>query len=405
MRRQITIAGVAAILVLALAPAATGARATCNDLSTTIFADGEAAITLGTPNSDVIVGTSGDDIIDGRGGDDTICGLGGDDILSGGGGDDWIDGGQGSDSLSGIRGVDTLLGGPGNDRLHGGSGDDMLEGGTGADELRGGRGYDTLEGGDGADRLYGNADADVLRGGDDVDLLRAGSGIDECTGEQLVSCEIAEVSPGDQGRQVTYLQRRLADALLYRGRATGVYPVDDTDLPGQMTAAVFAFHKLYQDPVGDHWTSTDHVSARWTLEDWYRLQAFTPVAPVGRSGEPNRIEVDARHEVMWLIRNGELVGIFHVSIGGEYRYLYNGEWRWASTPRGKFDIDRYDLGTRTPGYQYKSWYFHQNYFAVHGFYKVPPYPASHGCVRVVYEDADWLTKRLQIGWPVHIWDE
>ena len=128
----------------------------------------------------------------------------------------------------------------------------------------------------------------------------------------------------------------------------------------------------------------DHVSATWTLDDWDRLEGFDPVAPKSRDLEPNRLEVDAYHEVMWLVLDGELAGIFHVSIGGEYLYLYQGEYRLAHTPRGDFDIDRYSLGRQVNGYQYKSWFFERNYFAVHGFYKVPPYPASHGCVRVLY---------------------
>jgi len=244
----------------------------------------------------------------------------------------------------------------------------------------------------------------VLRGGGDLDVLRAGYGVDECTGESLGGCEIAEVLPGDQGLHVSYLQTNLAEAKLYRGPIDGVYPIDGITRPGRMTAAVLAFHKLHQDPVGDQWTPEDHVSPDWTLDDWDRLVVFEASAPVSRDGEPNRIEVDAHHEVMWLILDGEVAGIFHVAIGGEYLYTYNGEWRLAHTPRGDFDIDRFSLGTKTNGYQYKSWFFEQNYFAVHGFYKVPPYPASHGCVRVVYDDADWLTERLAVSWPIHVWD-
>jgi len=441
MRRHITTLGAAAFLVMSLAPQAAAVPSVCNGLDPTITADGLGEVIVGTAGDDVIMGTSGADTIRGFGGNDTICGLGGPDILYGGPGDDWIMGGPGADRIYGTGGSDIIDGGPGNDRLAGGPGDDVLTAGDGNDTLRGGYDADFLDGGDGEDRLFGGTEADwldggdaddylhggkagdtllggmgddemwgrggadVMHGGDDIDLLRAGYGIDECTGEQLGGCEVAEVSPGDQGLHVTYLQSRLADALLYRGPENGSYPVDALDQPGRMTAAVFAFHKLHQDPLGDQWTAEDNVSAEWTLADWALLNAFVPEVPRERTGELNRLEVDAHHEVMWMVLDGELAGIFHVSIGGEYRYMYNGEWRIAHTPRGDFDIDRYAVGTTTPGYQYKSWYFEQNYYAVHGFWKVPPYPASHGCVRVLFEDADWLTARLKVSWPIHIWDE
>ncbi len=254
--------------------------------------------------------------------------------------------------------------------------------------------------------MEGRRGGDVLTGGEGTDDLRAGPGIDECIGEELRGCEIAPVSPGDRGYHVRYLQIALRQNLLYRGPVDGTYPDDAWDRPGDMTAAVYAFHKLHRDPLGTRWDreSGDYVSPEWTLRDWERLEAFDPAAPKERTGEPNRVEVDARREVMWLILDGEVAGIFHVSIGGEYFYWLNGEPMIAHTPRGDWDFDRYSYGRKVAGYQYKSWYFEQNYFAVHGFWKVPPYPSSHGCVRVTYDEADWLTLRLKIGWPIHVWD-
>jgi len=289
--------------------------------------------------------------------------------------------------------------------LNGNAGADLLDGGGANDYLMGGSGPDVLLGGEGADDIWGRGGADVLNGGADPDVLRAGFGIDECTGESLSSCEMTDVSPGDSGHSVRYLQKRLSRALLYRGPLNGVYPVDSLTRPGDMTGAVYAFHKLHRDPVGDAWTDADHVSDRWTIADWHLLESFDPSPPVDRPDEPNRIEVDAYHEVMWLVLDGEVAGVFHVSIGNEQLAYVNGEYRRSHTPRGDFDIDRYSLGTKTAGWQYKSWYFEQNYFAVHGFYKVPPFPASHGCVRVTYDEADWLTVRLEVGWPIHVWDE
>jgi putative cell wall-binding protein len=227
--------------------------------------------------------------------------------------------------------------------------------------------------------------------------------------------ETTEVSPGDSGPAVEYLQRILTHARLYRGPIDGRYPNDPWESPGSMTAAIYAFHKLYQSPEGDAWTLGDHVGPHWTIEDWQRLGSFTPEPPVARAGEPDRFEVDAHHEVMWLILDGEVAGIFHVSVGGEFTYWYspNGKYEVAHTPRGDLDVKRYRLvANRTlayqMGYMYRAWdyEFTHRWMALHGYRSVPPYPASHGCVRVIFDDADWIYAQVRegIGLPFHIWD-
>ena len=177
-----------------------------------------------------------------------------------------------------------------------------------------------------------------------------------------------------------------------------------------MTSAVYAFHKLHQSPSGGAWTSSDHVDGDWTVEDWELLQDFTPEAPVDRAGEPDRFEVDAHHEIMWMILDGEVVGIFHVSVGGEFTYWWSGTGQneVAHTPRGDLDVDHYWAGYRQQGWMYRAWYYKytHRWMAMHGYYTVPPYPASHGCVRVVYDDADWIYAQVGkgLGLPFHIWD-
>ncbi|HEX5630449.1 MAG TPA: L,D-transpeptidase, partial [Acidimicrobiia bacterium] len=227
--------------------------------------------------------------------------------------------------------------------------------------------------------------------------------------------ETTEVSPGDSGPAVEYLQRILTHARLYRGPIDGRYPNDPWESPGSMTAAVYAFHKLYQSPDGTAWTPSNHVGPHWTIEDWQRVGSFTPEPPVARAGEPDRFEVDAHRELMWLILDGEVAAIFHVSVGGEFTYWYspNGRYEVAHTPRGDLDVDHYQLvANRTVAYSqlymYRAWYYlyTHRWMALHGYRYVPPYPASHGCVRVVFDDADWIYARVgaAVGVPFHIWD-
>lgn len=223
--------------------------------------------------------------------------------------------------------------------------------------------------------------------------------------------ETTVVSPGDSGPAVEYLQRVLTNARLYRGPIDGLYPNDPWQSPGNMMSAVYAFHKFYDSPQGVAWTTSDHVNPVWTIEDWQRLRSFTPDPPVARAGEPNRFEVDAHNELMWLVLDGEVAAIFHVSVGGEFTYYWSGTRRYevAHTPRGDLDVDHWALvKNRQQGWMYRAWYYKytHRWMALHGYYTVPPYPSSHGCVRVTYDDADWIYAQVGggVGLPFHIWD-
>ncbi len=126
--RRSSLAAIAALVLLALLPAAAG-----------------AVVKRGTPLGDRLVGTANPDRIDGLGGPDSIDGGGGSDVLRGGGGDDRLRGGGGNDLLVGGAGADRLVGGAGRDRLEGGLGDDALDAADGVrDELACGPGLDTV---------------------------------------------------------------------------------------------------------------------------------------------------------------------------------------------------------------------------------------------------------------------
>jgi peptidoglycan hydrolase-like protein with peptidoglycan-binding domain len=86
------------------------------------------------------------------------------------------------------------------------------------------------------------------------------------------------------------------------------------------------------------------------------------------------IEVNKTKQVLYVVRNGKVIHISPVSTAG-----LPGRF----TPEGQFSIYR-----KVPGYDpsplgilYKPMYFTGGY-AIHGNPSVPPYPASHGCIRV-----------------------
>ena len=63
--------------------------------------------------------------------------------------------------------------------------------------------------------------------------------------------------------------------------------------------------------------------------------------------------------------------------------------RGFHTPTGAFRVYRREL--RSWSYLYRVWlpcalYFQEGH-AFHGYYSVPSYPASHGCVRMTLADA------------------
>jgi L,D-transpeptidase catalytic domain/Putative peptidoglycan binding domain len=106
---------------------------------------------------------------------------------------------------------------------------------------------------------------------------------------------------------------------------------------------------------------------------WSRLEQ--PVEPRPRYKRPaSHIEVSKARQVLYVVRGGRIVLISPVSTAGIPGYY---------TPVGRFAIYR-----KVPGYDpsplgvlYKPMYFTGGY-AIHGNPSVPPYPASHGCVRV-----------------------
>jgi len=103
------------------------------------------------------------------------------------------------------------------------------------------------------------------------------------------------------------------------------------------------------------------------------------------------VEVSIKHQVMVFADNGNVVRIYHVSTGK------------PSTPtvRGTFYVYSKDPGTNAKG-MVMSNYFHNGY-AIHGYAEVPPYNASHGCVRVPIPNAASIFSWVHIGTRVDVY--
>jgi hypothetical protein len=141
--------------------------------------------------------------------------------------------------------------------------------------------------------------------------------------------------------------------------------------------AVLAFQKVHGLP------RTGSVDSRF----WGVLRTSGP--PLARLRSGDHIEIDKTRQVLFEIRNGEVISVSHVSTGAT-----------GNTPVGHWHV--YAKG---PGFNAKGMYdslFFIGEFAIHGYISVPSYPASHGCVRTPFWFARGFYSRWGIGTSVYV---
>ncbi|MGE5272954.1 MAG: L,D-transpeptidase family protein [Verrucomicrobiota bacterium] len=181
-------------------------------------------------------------------------------------------------------------------------------------------------------------------------------GYDSVSRELRATLRPPNLSLGTTSQAVTELARRLA-ALHY------AVPSFSPTFGGDFVQSVYAFQKV------QGLDRTGSVDASF----WTRLEH--PRIPAPRYSEPaDHIEVDKAHQTLYVVRGGKIALISPVSTAGIAGYY---------TPEGRFAIYRKVTGyDPSPlGVLLDPMYFVGGY-AIHGNPSVPPYPASHGCVRV-----------------------
>lgn len=196
------------------------------------------------------------------------------------------------------------------------------------------------------------------------------------------------VEPGDAGPWVALLQERLADAGFRPGRVDGEF--------GKATlGAVYAFQKVHDLP-----RDGSFRDAYWEL-------LGTDVELPSKDEVPDRVEIDLNKQVLFLVEDQEVKAVLPVSSGnGETYRGSTGSLVRARTPEGGYSFYRHIDGWRISylGGLYRPYYFRGGY-AIHGSSSVPPYPASHGCVRVELHDMDYLTTELNLGMPIYVYGQ
>lgn len=107
--------------------------------------------------------------------------------------------------------------------------------------------------------------------------------------------------------------------------------------------------------------------------------------PLRFPGAGRHVEVDISKQLMAFASGGKVTRIYHVSTGAP----------GTPTIRGTYRVYRKDWGTNAKG-MVNSSYFIRGY-AIHGYADVPPYNASHGCVRVPVPSAASIYNWIKYG--------
>ena len=183
------------------------------------------------------------------------------------------------------------------------------------------------------------------------------------------------------GPETARVQQRLLDLGFWLQSTNGDYGVTTSQ-------AVMAFQK-YAGLVAN--SEVDDATAAALTNATTRAY--------GTANQGSLIEVDKDRQLLFIIQEANTVWTINISSGSgiPFKERDKNEWgKWvqgdAITPDGIFVIDRQvEKGWRTGdlGDIYRPKYFNMG-IGLHGAYKIPNYPASHGCVRMSTPAMDFI---------------
>jgi len=174
---------------------------------------------------------------------------------------------------------------------------------------------------------------------------------------------LPSLSRGSRGGSVRLLERMLRDRHYAIPRVDSVYGYDTVE-------AIWAFQKVHRLP----------RTGRVTPSLWRRLSRVG--APAARVRHGDHLEIDKTRQILFEVRDGRVVNVLHISTGAT-----------GNTPVGGWRVYSKLRGYNALGMYYSLFFL--GGFAIHGYHSVPPYPASHGCVRIPI----WAAYALFNRWP------
>ncbi|MCB7136810.1 L,D-transpeptidase family protein [Cellulosimicrobium marinum] len=194
------------------------------------------------------------------------------------------------------------------------------------------------------------------------------------TTEPTPPAEPATLQRGATGDRVRVLQERLAELGYF------IPPPDGAFGPGTQQA-VWALQKAAG-------ISRDGVVGPAT-----QAALDEGVRPAARSGAGKVVEIDLNRQLLLAVEDGRVVTVVNASTGNGETFEAKGRTYRAGTPRGTFAVGRQVDANYESSLELGSMWrpkFFTGGIAVHGSPSIPPWPASHGCVRVANGAMNWI---------------
>ena len=160
--------------------------------------------------------------------------------------------------------------------------------------------------------------------------------------------------------------------------------------PDSYRQAIIAFQKVTDSKRSGKLSRAD-------LEAIQNATEFVPKETQKLEENKLRVEVDLRRQVLFVINHeNKILRILTVSSGNDKEFDSEGFVRDAITPVGRFKVYNKIKGWRKSAL---GLLYYPNYFlsglAIHGSKFVPPYPDSHGCIRIPMFAAEEFYKSLK----------
>jgi N-acetylmuramoyl-L-alanine amidase len=207
-----------------------------------------------------------------------------------------------------------------------------------------------------------------------VDAPAAG-GLDGRSLQVRVVVRARTLSAGSTG---PYVKGMLVALQRLRFRVPGL----GSSFTSEVKDAVVAFQKAYRLP-------RTYV---FDTACWRKIDGAVLIKP--RHTKPaTHLEVDKGRQIAMVVKGGKPYGIICVSTGAT-----------GNTPEGTFHIQQKHSYTSSGfgGVLVRTMGFIGN-FAMHGYAPVPPYPASHGCVREPIWACYWMYDQSWVGETLYIY--
>jgi hypothetical protein len=186
------------------------------------------------------------------------------------------------------------------------------------------------------------------------------------------SLKFTDLDPGDRGPAVDLFNELMRDE--------GYYGTDKHRYGSHTERAVMAFRKV--NGMARNFQATPEIFKMLAAGEG----GFKPKYASGKHAE-----VDISKQVMALVDGGKAKYVFHIATGA------------AATPsdQGAFTFYRKDPGYNSLGMYYSVYYNRGE--ATHGYHSVPPYPASHGCIRNPIPDSIFIYNWIDLGDKMYVY--